>query len=85
MTEGSQERHRPEPVAEPPPPPPGGPHAIPTVGGMGPYTRIGRDPDPRHNPETDDELPAETTEPEETDTEATKGGPESPSESEPAG
>ena len=39
--------------------------------------------DPDQNPETEHELPAETTEPDETETEATKGGPETPSESEP--
>lgn len=74
---------RPEPTAEPPAPPPGGPHAVPGVGGEGPYTRIPRDPDPAGNPKTDQELPAETTEPEDTDTQATKEGPESPAESEP--
>ena len=65
----------PTPTAEPPDPPPGGPHAVPGVGGDGPYTNVARDPDPARNPETDRELPAETTEPEDTDTEATKGEP----------
>ena len=38
--------------------------------------------DPRHNPETN-EVPEETTETEDTDTEATKGGDEHEAESEP--
>lgn len=62
----------PKPKVEPPDPPPGGPHAVPGVGGDGAYTAIGRDPDPSRNPETDNELPAETTQPEDTDTQATK-------------
>jgi|GEM_PF-6884656 len=83
MTESDQEIRRPEPVAEPPAPPPGGPHAVPGVGGEGAYTSIPRDPDPNLNPETD-EIPIETKEREDTDTEATKGGDEQPAESEPA-
>lgn len=62
----------PEPKAEPPDPPPGGPHAVPGVGGDGAYSTLGRDPDPSRNPATDNELPAETTEPDDTDTEATQ-------------
>ncbi|HWJ67037.1 MAG TPA: hypothetical protein VNT31_10195 [Nocardioides sp.] len=68
----------PAPYAEPPAPPPGGPHAIPGVGGDGAYSTEARDPDPRHNPATDDELPPETLSAEDTDTEATKGNPEVP-------
>jgi hypothetical protein len=75
--------HLPEPKAEPPDPPPGGPHAVPGVGGDGPYTRIARDPDPSRNPRTDHDLPADTTEPEDTDTEATKGEAEIAPEKEP--
>lgn len=78
-----QDVRRPVPTSEPPAPPPGGPNAVPGVGGEGSYTNIPRDPDPRLNPETD-RLPAETTEPEDTETEATKGGDEQPAESEPA-
>ncbi len=81
MGESQHEVQRPEPVAEPPAPPPGGASAVPGVGGEGSYSRVPRDPNPRHNPETD-EMPAETTEPEDTETEATKGGPETPAESE---
>jgi hypothetical protein len=83
MTDNAAQR-RPEPTIEPREPPPGGPHAVPGVGGEGTYTRVPRDPDPANNPETD-ELPAETIEAEDTGTEATKGGDESPAESEPAG
>lgn len=76
---------RPEPKAEPREPPPGGPHAVPGVGGEGPYTRIPRDLDPDLNPATDDEqLPDETKEPDSTETEATKGGDEQESEGEPS-
>ena len=64
---------QPAPTVEPPAPPPGGPNAVPGVGGEGAYSTEGRDPNPAHNPATDDELPAETTEPDDTDTEATKG------------
>ena len=67
----------PKPRAEPPAPPPGGPHAVPGGGGDGAYSAEPRDPNPRLNPATDEELPAETTEPEDTDTEATKGNTES--------
>lgn len=75
----------PKPTAEPPAPPPGGPHAIEGVGGDGAYTTQPRDPDPHHNPATDDRLPAETTEGEDTDTEATQGKPEiSPEKESPA-
>lgn len=76
---------RPTPTAEPPEPSPGGPHAIPGVGGDGPYSRVSRDPDPRLNPATDDQLPEETTEGEDTDTEATRGGETGEAESEPSG
>lgn len=82
MSESKQDIRRPQPIAEPPAPPPGGASSVPGVGGEGPYSRVPRDPDPRHNPATD-VMPAETTEPEDTDTEATKGGPEMPAESEP--
>lgn len=83
MNESAKEIRRPEPKAEPPDPSPGGPHAVPGVGGDGPYSRVPRDPDPRLNPETD-QVPEETTEGEDTETEATKGGEEKPAESEPA-
>ena len=73
---------RPAPVAEPPEPPPGGPHRIEGVGGDGPHSTEPRDLDPRFNPATDHELPAETLAPEDTDTEATKGNPEVPPEEE---
>jgi len=72
----------PTPVAESPAPPPGGPHRIEGVGGDGAYSREARDPDPAANPATDDELPAETTTPEDTDTEATRGAPDVPPERE---
>jgi len=84
VTEDEKEIRRPKPTAEPQEPPPGGPHAVPGVGGDGPYSRVSRDMDPRLNPETN-EVPDETTEGEDTETEATKGGDEQPSESEPAG
>lgn len=85
MTNDSREGpRRPEPKAEPPDPAPGGSTAVPSAGGSGIFSRVGRDPDPDHNPETN-EIPMETTEPEDTDTEATKGGDEQPAESEPAG
>ncbi|WP_435768305.1 hypothetical protein [Nocardioides sp. SYSU DS0651] len=64
----------PEPTAEPQAPPPGGPHAVPGVGGEGAYSTAARDLDPDRNPATDHELPQEAKEPEDTDTEATKGG-----------
>ena len=73
---------QPKPVAEPPAPPPGGPHRIEGVGGDGAYSTEPRDPSPWRNPATDDELPAETVTPEDTDTEATKGNPEVPPETE---
>jgi hypothetical protein len=86
MTEDNEQSRRVEPKAEPPEPAPGGPNAVPTVGGAGQTTTIGRDPDPAKNPETtDDQLPDETTEPDDTDTEATKVGEQQPSEDEPAG
>lgn len=72
---------RPEPTAEPQAPPPGGPNALEGVGGDGAYSTEARDPDPRENPATDD-LPADTLELEETDTEATKGNPDVPPEAE---
>lgn len=84
MSDDQREIRRPVPTAEPPEPSPGGPNAVPGVGGDGAYSRVPRDLDPDHNPATDDELPDETTEGEDTETEATKGGPESPAESEPA-
>lgn len=84
MAEPQHHVRRPEPTAEPPAPPPGGPNAVPGVGGDGPYTRIPRDPDPALNPETDHQLPSETTEPEDTDTEATEGDLGSSADSEPA-
>ena len=83
MTDSENEIKRPEPKAEPPDPSPGGPHAVPGVGGDGPYTRVPRDLDPMHNPETN-EVPEETTETEDTETEATKGGDEHEAESEPS-
>lgn len=67
---------RPEPTVGPPEPSPGGPDAVEGVGGDGVHSAEPRDPDPRDNPATDKELPAETTEPEDTDTEATKGNPD---------
>ncbi len=78
-----QKIRRPEPKAEPPEPSPGGPNAVPGVGGDGPRSRVPRDLDPDRNPATD-EVPIETTESEDTETEATKGGSEQPAESEPA-
>ena len=83
MTDSSQEIQRPAPTAEPPEPSPGGPHAVPGVGGDGPTSRVSRDLDPMRNPETR-EVPDETTQTEDTETEATKGGDEKPAESEPA-
>ena len=83
MNDSSQEIRRPEPTAEPPEPSPGGPHAVPGVGGDGPTSRVSRDLDPMRNPETS-EVPDETTQTEDTETEATKGGDEKPAESEPA-
>lgn len=73
---------RPEPATEPPEPPPGGPNRIEGVGGDGAYSTEPRDLDPRHNPATGRELPAETLSGEDTDTEATKGHPEVPPEQE---
>lgn len=73
---------RPDPVIEPPEPPPGGPHRIEGVGGDGVTSTEPHDLDPRHNPATDHELPAETLTGEDTDTEATKGNPEVPPERE---
>lgn len=70
----------PKPRVEPPAPPPGGPHAVPGVGGEGAYSTAARDPDPRHNPATDHELPAETTQGEDTDTAATRATPDSAGE-----
>ena len=83
MNDSQKKYRRPEPIAEPQEPPPGGPHAVPGVGGDGPYSRVSRDMDPRLNPETN-EVPLETTQREDTETEATKGGDEQPAESEPA-
>ncbi len=61
---------------EPPEPPPGGPNAIPGVGGPG-VAAVGiplpRDPNPRANPATEHEVPAEIETGENTDTQATKG------------
>lgn len=65
----------PEPTAEPQAPPPGGPNGLEGVGGDGAYTTDARDPDPHKNPATE-ELPADTLELEDTDTEATKGNPD---------
>jgi hypothetical protein len=80
------EHERPTPTAEPQAPPPGGANAVPGVGGEGPYTRVPRDLDPNLNPATDDQqLPEETYQPDDTDTEATKDGEPSEAESEPAG
>ncbi|HWJ83609.1 MAG TPA: hypothetical protein VNS55_15325 [Nocardioides sp.] len=84
MNQGSSEIRRPKPKIEPPDPAPGGATAVPTAGGSGIFSRVGRDPNPDHNPETD-EIPAAAKEPDDTDTEATKGGEEEPSESEPSG
>jgi hypothetical protein len=83
MSNNEKEIRRPEPTAVPPEPSPGGPHAVPGVGGDGPYSRVPRDLDPGLNPETR-RMPDETTEPEDTETEATKGGDEKEAESEPA-
>lgn len=80
------EHQRPKPTAEPQAPPPGGANAVPGVGGEGPYTRVPRDLDPNFNPATDDQqLPEETYEPDDTETEATKDGETTEAESEPAG
>ena len=80
------EHERPKPTAEPQAPPPGGANAVPGVGGEGPYTRVPRDLDPNLNPATDDQqLPDETYQPDDTDTEATKDGETTEAESEPAG
>ena len=85
MAEDKQEIRRPEPTAEPQEPPPGGPHAVPGVGGDGPYSTVPRDPDPDLNPETKVDLPESMKEGEDTETEATKGeGEASEAESEPA-
>jgi hypothetical protein len=83
MNDSTKEFRRPEPTAEPQEPSPGGPNAVPGVGGDGPYSRVPRDMDPQFNPETN-EVPEETTEGEDTETEATKGGDEKPAESEPS-
>ena len=83
MNDSTKPIKRPEPKAEPPDPSPGGPHAVPGVGGDGPYSRVPRDLDPMLNPETN-EAPEETKESEDTETEATKGGDEKPAESEPS-
>jgi hypothetical protein len=83
MSDTTKEFRRPVPTAEPQEPSPGGPHAVPGVGGDGPYSRVPRDLDPMLNPETH-EVPDETTETEDTDTEATKGGEEHEAESEPS-
>ena len=83
MSDSTKEFRRPKPTAEPQEPSPGGPNAVPGVGGDGPYSRVPRDMDPRLNPETN-EVPVDTTEGEDTETEATKGGDEKPAESEPA-
>ncbi len=72
---------QPEPKAEPQAPPPGGPNRLEGVGGDGAYSTEPRDPDPADNPATDD-LPEETTSGEDTDTQATRGEPEVPPESE---
>ncbi len=64
---------QPTPTAEPQAPPPGGANAVPGVGGEGAYSAEPHDPNPRFNPATDDELPPETLEGEDTDTAATKG------------
>ena len=84
MTEAKDDSKRNVPTAEPQEPPPGGPHAVPGVGGDGPYSTVPRDLDPELNPATDDALPDETKESDDTDTEATKDGDESEAESEPA-
>ncbi|MCR1786434.1 hypothetical protein KVF89_28125 [Nocardioides carbamazepini] len=80
--EGGSLPPAPTPVAEPPAPPPGGPNRIEGVGGDGAYSTEPRDPLPWNNPATDDELPAETVTPEDTETEATRGNPEVPPERE---
>ena len=82
MTEEKREIRRPEPKAEPPEPSPGGPHAVPGVGGDGASRTSRTTSDPDLNPETD-ELPLDTKESEDTETEATKGGDEHEAESEP--
>ncbi|KAA1415985.1 hypothetical protein F0U44_20375 [Nocardioides humilatus] len=84
MSDDDSATNRPVPTAVPPEPSPGGPHAVPGVGGDGPYSRVPRDLDPNLNPATDDNLPEETTEGEDTETEATKGGEPTEAESEPA-
>ncbi|TWG96747.1 hypothetical protein L615_004100000040 [Nocardioides sp. J9] len=72
---------QPEPKVEPPEPAPGGPNSIEGVGGDGPRSTVGRDPNPMHNPATD-EIPEAAVEEEDTDTAATRGDPEVPPESE---
>lgn len=84
MAEDKPEIRRPEPTAEPQEPPPGGPHAVPGVGGNGPYSTVPHDLDPDLNPATDDAVPDEMKESDDTATEATKGGEKQESESEPA-
>lgn len=75
----------PEPKTEPQAPPPGGPNAVPGVGGDGAYSTEPRDPNPNHNPATDEELPEEAKQGEDTDTEATRGNPSpDPEEESPA-
>lgn len=75
----------PKPVAEPQAPPPGGPNALEGVGGDGAYTTEPHDPDPKDNPATEGELPTETLEGEDTETEATQGKPDvAPTEESPA-
>ena len=59
-----------------------GPTPYLASGGDGPYSRVPRDLDPMFNPETK-AVPDETTETEDTETEATKGGGEHEAESEP--
>lgn len=84
MSESQEVQRSPVPTAEPQEPPPGGANAVPGVGGEGPYTRVPHDLDPDLNPAVDGALPEETKEADATETEATKGGDEQPSESEPA-
>lgn len=66
----------PEPRVEPGDPPPGGVDAVPygdgVVTGIPRLSPLVRDADPDHNPSTDQRLPEELTEGEDTDTEATK-------------
>lgn len=76
QTESSTLPPAPRPKVEPPEPPPGGPTVLEGIVRDGAYTGEPRDPRPEANPATDDELPAETVTPDDTDTQATQGKPD---------